>query len=62
VDQARGEIGMTFFYIERRTMTKWRKNGETFEPVGPWLIDRDPKDVLDHGYFTGPYAKKDADQ
>lgn len=44
------------FYIERNTMTKWRAVGEyEFEPIEPWLIDRDPKDVLAKGYFTGPY-------
>jgi hypothetical protein len=46
------------FYLERRTNTKWRKNGDTFEPVGPWLIDRDPQDVLQGAYFTGPYESK----
>ena len=50
---------MKHFYIERRTMTKWIKVRDTFEPTGPWLIDRDPKEVLDQGYFTGPYAEKE---
>jgi len=50
---------MKHFYIERRTMTKWIKVGDTFEPAGPWIIDRDPKEVLDQGYFTGPYAEKE---
>jgi hypothetical protein len=44
------------FYIERKTMTKWRAVGENeFEPIEPWPIDREPKDVLANGYFTGPY-------
>ena len=50
---------MKNFYIERRTMTKWIKVGDMFEPAGPWIIDRDPKEVLDQGYFTGPYAEKE---
>lgn len=50
---------MKHFYIERRTMTKWRKVGDTFEPIEPWLIDRDPQDVLDGAFMTGPYAEKE---
>jgi len=46
------------FYIERNTMTKWLKVGDTFEPVGPWRINRDPSDVLKTGFFTGPYQSK----
>jgi len=47
------------FYIERKTMTKWRKVGETFEPISPWLITRDPKDVLEDGLFIGPYKSRE---
>jgi hypothetical protein len=43
------------FWIERNTMTKWRKNGEVFEPIPPWNIDRDPQDVLKKAFMTGPY-------
>jgi hypothetical protein len=53
---------MTAFYIERRTMTKWEKVGDTFAPISPWLINRDIKDVLENGYFTGLYASKDVAQ
>jgi len=45
-------------YRELKTMTKWRKVGDTFEPVGPWLIDRDPQDVLKEALFAGPYQSK----
>ena len=53
---------MKYFYIERRTMTKWRKDGDTYRPVGPWLIDRDPQDVLDKAYFSGPYSEDEAEK
>jgi hypothetical protein len=46
------------FWIERKTMTKWRKVGNTFEPIAPWRIDRDPQDVLQNGLFWGPYKNK----
>lgn len=50
---------MTQYYRERKTMTKWHIIGDTFEPVGPWNIKRDPEDVLNEGIFEGPFNEKD---
>lgn len=47
------------FYIEHNTMTKWRKDGDTFQPIEPWLINRDPQEVLQKGFFTGPYKSRE---
>lgn len=52
---------MTVFYAERKTMTRWRKVGNTFEPINLAdfeKIGRDPQDVLAKGFFTGPYTTK----
>lgn len=50
------------FYIERRTMTKWRKDGDDFYPLGPWLISRTPEDVRQSGLFTGPYQTREEEK
>ena len=50
------------YYIERKTMTKWRKRGDTFEPVGSWNISRDPNDVLNDAVMIGPFYKEEIAQ
>ena len=47
------------YYIDVRTMTKWRKKGDTFHPFGAWCIARDPKDVLQDALMTGPFYKEE---
>jgi len=46
------------FYIEMKTMTKWKKAGDTFEPIDDWNIKREANDVLGKGVFQGPYKTK----
>lgn len=47
------------YYIERRTMTKWRKLGGTYEPIGHWTINRDQSDVLANALMIGPFYKEE---
>lgn len=44
------------YYREVKTMTAWEKVGDTFRPIGEWRIDRDWRDVLKEGIFSGPYS------
>jgi hypothetical protein len=44
------------YYLEMRTMTKWRKVGDKFEPISDLAkINRTAEDVFAKAIFQGPY-------